>query len=242
MSDFRTRPDSFPPIVKNLIIINVLVFVAQITLNITDHLMLYPVMPEGLQEQLVQLRHPNYTNGEHFQPYQIATHMFAHSPSMIFHIVFNMFGLYMFGRVLENIWGPQRFLIFYFACGVGAALAHLLIQYFRCQELYTALNNGDPDWLSRIGAAGPALGASGAVMGIFAAYAYLFPNTELYLMFIPFPVKAKYLVTGLIAIDLIWGIGQFGGDNVARFAHVGGALTGFIIVLIWNKTNKRRFY
>jgi len=243
MSDFRyTRPDSFPPIVKNLIIINALVFLAQITLNITDKVMLYPILPEGLQDYLVQARHPNYTDGQHFQPYQIATHMFAHSPSMIFHIVFNMFGLYMFGRVLENVWGPQRFLIFYFACGIGAAFAHLAMQYFRAQELMTALTTGASDWMNYIGAASPALGASGAVMGIFAAFAYLFPNTELFIMFIPFPIKAKWAVTGLIAIDLIWGVGQFGGDNVARFAHLGGALTGFIIVLIWNKMNKKRFY
>ena len=243
MSDFRyTRPDSFPPIVKNLVIINVLVFLAQITLNITDKIMLYPVLPEGLQEYLVQLKHPNYTDGQHFQPYQIATHMFAHSPSMIFHIVFNMFGLWMFGRVLENVWGPQRFLIFYFACGVGAAFAHLGMQYFRAEQLMTALTTGASDWMNYIGAVSPALGASGAVMGIFAAFAYLFPNTELFIMFIPFPIKAKWAVSGLIAIDLIWGVGQFGGDNVARFAHLGGALTGFILVLIWNKMNKKRFY
>lgn len=242
MSYFQTRPDALPPIVKNLIIINVLVFVAQLTLNITDKIMLYPIMPEGLLDMLVQLRHPNYTDGQRFQPYQIATHMFAHSPSMIFHIIFNMFGLWMFGKVLENIWGPQRFLLFYFACGVGAALVHLAMQYFRCYELLQSLLANSSDAMNQFGATAPALGASGAVMGIFAAFAFLFPNTEMYLMFIPFPIKAKWLVSGLIAYDLIVGIGDVGGDNVARFAHVGGALTGFIIVLIWNKTNKRRFY
>jgi membrane associated rhomboid family serine protease len=243
MSDFRyTRPDSFPPIVKNLIIINVLVFVAQLTLNITDKIMLYPVMPEGLLDYLVQLGHPNYTDGQRFQPYQIATHMFAHSPSMIFHIVFNMFGLWMFGRVLENVWGPQRFLLFYFACGIGAAFVHLAIQYFRCQELLAAIVSNSPDVMNLLGATSPALGASGAVMGILVAFAFLFPNTEMFIMFIPFPIKAKWLVSGLIAYDLIAGIGDFSGDNVARFAHVGGAVTGFIIVLIWNKMNKRRFY
>jgi membrane associated rhomboid family serine protease len=114
-------------------------------------------------------------------------------------------------------------LFFYIACGVGAAIAHLVVQYFT-------------------GTVSFAVGASGAVMGIFAAFAYLFPNTELFIMFIPFPVKAKYAVIGLAAIDLFGGVARFSNDNVAHFAHLGGALTGFILVLIWNKRNRRRFY
>jgi membrane associated rhomboid family serine protease len=149
--------------------------------------------------------------------------MFTHSPDMIFHIVFNMFALWMFGRVLENVWGPKRFLFFYIACGVGAAALHLLIQ-----EL--------------TGNYSIAVGASGAIMGIFAAFAYLFPNTELYIMFIPVPVKAKWAALGYLAIDLFLGVGKMSGDNVAHFAHLGGALTGLILVLIWNKTNKKEFY
>ena len=209
MSEFRyTRPNSFPPIVKNLIIINVLVFVAQLVLdaqfNLTDKLALYPF---GTPQ---------------FRPYQIATHMFTHSPSLIFHILFNMFGLWMFGKELENRWGPKRFLFFYLVCGVGAAFAHLAV------EAYT-------------GNYSAAVGASGAVMGILAAFAYLFPNTELFIMFIPFPVKAKWAVLGLIAIDLFSGVGGR-GDNVAHFAHLGGAITGFLLVLIWNKSSRKRFY
>ena len=92
------------------------------------------------------------------------------------------------------------------------------------------------------GALAPALGASGAIMGIFAAFAYLFPNTTLFIMPIPFPIKAKWAVLALAAIDLFGGIANFSGDNVAHFAHLGGAITGFIIVLIWNRTNRRRFY
>lgn len=213
MSDFKYyRPNSFPPIVKNLIIINVLVWVAQIIFDkqgLTQTLALYPVQTPF------------------FEPYQIATHMFAHSALtrtggiVFFHILFNMFGLFMFGRVLENVWGPKRFLFFYLACGVGAAAAHLAMQYFT-NDLSAAV------------------GASGAVMGIFAAFAYLFPNTELYFMFIPIPIKAKWAVIGLAAIDLFGGIS--GGSSIAHFAHLGGALTGFILVLIWNKTNRRRFY
>src|SRR5688500_4061482 len=132
MSDFRyTRPDNFPPIVKNLLIINVLVFIAQATLNITDYIQMYPLMPERLHDILVQ--EGFFRKSQKFEPYQIATHMFAHGGLM--HIFFNMFGLWMFGKVLENVWGPKRFLFFYLVCGVGAAITHLAIQYFRCQEL-----------------------------------------------------------------------------------------------------------
>ena len=206
MSNFRfTRPDNFPPIVKNLIIINVLVFVAQNLLDkqfqLTELFALYPV------------------NSPWFEPYQIATHMFTHAS--ITHILFNMFGLWMFGRILENVWGPRRFLLFYIICGVGAAVAHLAVEYFT-------------------GGYSPAVGASGAVMGIFAAFAYLFPNTELYMMFIPIPIKAKWAVLGMAALDIFGSV--TGGTGIAHFAHLGGALTGFILVLIWNKTNKKRFY
>lgn len=210
MNDFKYhRPQAFPPVVKNLIIINVLVYLAQISIgrqfNLTERIALYPIQ------------------SPYFRPYQIATHMFAHAPNLFFHILFNMFALWMFGRVLENVWGPKRFLLFYFICGVGAAFLHLAVQYFT-------------------GGYGPAVGASGAIMGILAAFAYLFPNTTLIIFPIPIPVKAKWAVLGLVAIDLYSGIANFSGDSIARFAHLGGALTGFILVLIWNKTNRRKFY
>ena len=168
--------------------------------------------------------------------------MFAHSPGSFFHILFNMFGLWMFGRVLENVWGSKRFLLFYLACGVGSAILHLIIQYIRAEQLLQAVLANDPGFERLKGALSPALGASGAVMGIFAAFAYLFPNTELYIMFIPVPVKAKWAVLGLAAIDLFGGVANISGDNIAHFAHLGGAITGFILVLIWNKSNRRKFY
>jgi membrane associated rhomboid family serine protease len=226
----KIRPDSFPPVVKNLIIINVLVWIAQITLEnqfqITEKLMLYP------------LHHPR------FAPYQIATHMFAHAPyPAIYHILFNMFGLWMFGKILENVWGPKRFLLFYLICGVGAAIFHLAIQHLRFEQAEQLYNSGSVDeGLRLLSSIGPALGASGAIMGIFAAFGYLFPNTPLYMMFIPIPIKAKWAMIGMAAIDLFGGVANFSGDNVAHFAHLGGAVTGFIIVLIWNKTNRNRFY
>ncbi|MBN8686278.1 MAG: rhomboid family intramembrane serine protease [Chitinophagales bacterium] len=216
MSDYRfTRPDRFPPVVKNLIIINVLVWIAQLIYDkqwgLTIKIGLWPV------------------NTPFFEPYQLLTHMFAHASYdgnnniIFFHILFNMFGLYMFGRILENIWGPKRFLFFYLACGIGAAGAHLLMQYL-------------------LGTFSFAVGASGAVMGIFIAFGYLFPNTELMIIPIPVPIKAKWLVLFYVLIDLFGGIGQIAGDDIAHFAHLGGALTGFLIVFFWNKTNRKTLY
>lgn len=244
MSDFRyTRPSSFPPIVKNLIIINVLVFVAQLTLEKTYHLtekiLLYPIIPKEL-EKIVATSDISYYG---FKPYQIFTHMFAHSPDLIFHILFNMLVLWMFGRVLENVWGPKRFLFFYLACGIGAALLHLGVQYFRSEQLLEALQAGNQAAIAKYqGALAGALGASGAIMGVMAAFAFLFPNTPLFIMFIPIPVKAKWAILGFIALDLFGGINPSQGDNIAHFAHLGGAITGFIIVLIWNKTNRKTLY
>ncbi|MCB0716740.1 MAG: rhomboid family intramembrane serine protease [Chitinophagaceae bacterium] len=219
MSNFRTTvPQRFPPVVKNLIIINGLVWMAQLiydkqwgNLGLTTKLGLWPI------------------NSPQFEPYQIATHMFAHATYSVgggvnfFHILFNMFMLYMFGRILENVWGGKRFLFFYLACGVGAAAAHLAMQYF-------------------MGGYSFAIGASGAVMGVFVGFGYLFPNTELMIIPIPIPIKAKWLVLAYIAFDLFGGFGGMSSDGIAHFAHLGGALTGFLIVLYWNKTNRKTMY
>jgi membrane associated rhomboid family serine protease len=247
MSQFRYyRPDRFPPIVKNLIIINVLVYAAQVVLDsqfaLTEKFMMWPLMPQQLHQLLVQSGALEET--QRFRPYQIVTHMFSHAPPpMIFHILFNMFMLWMFGRVLENVWGGKRFLFFYLACGLGAAALHLGMQYFRCEQLLQAFLHNDVAAVKRqIGAVAPALGASGAVMGVMVAFAMLFPNTELYIMFIPIPVKAKWAILGFVALDLFGGFSNLPGDNIAHFAHLGGALTGFIIVMIWNKTNRRTLY
>ena len=142
MSNVRfTRPSNFPPIVKNLIIINVLVYLAQIMFDqqyqLTDKLTLQPIISDQLKDAL---RHNAPSVGiPHFSPYQIFTHMFTHAPlppfSNIFHILLNMFVLWMFGRVLESVWGSKRFLTFYLICGIGAAAFHLLVQYFRSESL-----------------------------------------------------------------------------------------------------------
>lgn len=234
MSNFRfTRPDRFPPITKNLIIINALVFVAQLMFDkqydLTAKLGLWPV------------------ESVHFKPYQIFTHLFTHSPTLLFHILFNMLTLWMFGRVLENVWGAKRFLTFYLACGLGAAIAHLAVGYFQYKEVLDAIRELDAQGQTDLAnmyrdAPAYAVGASGAVMGVMVAFAFLFPNTELYVMLIPVPVKAKWAILGLIAIDLFGGVNPSKGDNIAHFAHLGGAVTGFIIVWIWNKTNRRTLY
>ena len=243
MSDFKFhRPSSFPPIVKNLIIINVLVWIAQLMLdpqiNLSEKIGLWPI------------QHSN------FKPYQIVTHMFAHAsysdPGFrrieFFHIFFNMFNLWMFGRILENVWGPKRFLFFYLACGIGAAICHMAVQYFEYRDVYEqvalARQNNMFDFAhaieDRYGYY--VVGASGAVMGVMVGFAVLFPNTELMLLFIPVPIKAKWVIMALVAIDLFGGINPMQGDNIAHFAHLGGAITGFIIVYIWNKTNRRTLY
>ncbi len=251
MSEFRVvRPDRFPPIVKNLMIINVLVFVAQSVLDsqyaVTRHLELWPIMPGELKPYLQMMFDMKKLDLEpqSFQPYQIFTHMFAHAPApQFYHILFNMFTLWMFGRVLENVWGAKRFLIFYIACGLGAAILHLGMQYYRCELLLEAFQHQNVAGVdANIAGIVPALGASGAIMGVMAAFAYLFPNTELYIMLIPIPIKAKWAMLGLAAIDLFGGVANIAGDNLAHFAHLGGAITGFIIVLIWNKTSRKTFY
>jgi membrane associated rhomboid family serine protease len=242
MSNFRyTRPNTLPPIVKNLLIINVLVYIAQITIGkqyeLTNKISLYPILPGDLGERVAAID-PTYYG---FHPFQIATHMFAHSPETFFHIIFNMFALWMFGKILENVWGGKRFLLFYLICGIGSAVCHLAVQYFRATELVQMADLTSPQAQALYGALAPALGASGAVMGVLAAFAYLFPNTELYLMFIPVPIKAKWAVLGYVVLDLLGGLGVY-TDGIAHFAHLGGAITGFILVFIFNKIDKRRFY
>lgn len=190
------------PVVLNLIIINALIFVAQMvfdsTWGLTNRMALY-----------------SYNSGL-FEPYQLVTHMFAHGG--FFHILFNMYALWMFGSVLERVWGPKRFLIFYLVCGLAAGLTQMFLV-----------------------SGGAAIGASGAIMGLLAAFAYTFPNTQFYILPFPFPIKAKYMAAIYAAIDLFGG---FSGstDNVAHFAHLGGLVMGFILVIIWNKTDKKTLY
>lgn len=198
---------SLPPVVKNLLIVNVLVFIAQ-------KFYFHSQTPLELYGALWPLSSGN------FKVWQLVTHMFMHDSQGYFHILFNMLTLYMFGSQLEDVWGSKRFFNFYMICGIVAGLAQLLL-------------GGD---------FGYAVGASGAIMGLLAAFTYLFPNTPLYMMFIPIPIKAKFAIPALMALDLFGGVAQVRGDNIAHWAHLGGAAAGFILVLIWNKTNRNTFY
>ena len=253
MSQVRYSNESFPPVIKNLLIINVLVYVAQLTMenqfHLTDKIELHAILPHNLKAAMAMTG--ELSDMTPFNPYQLITYMFAHAPNNIGHILFNMLALWMFGRILENIWGAKRFLFFYLASGVGAALLHLAIQYSRATQVIDGLSpeqilqaaGGNEAFKISIGKAiSSAVGASGAIMGIMAAFGYLFPNTELMIIPIPIPVKAKWLVLGYIGLDLFGGITNSTNDNVAHFAHLGGALVGFIIVFIWNKTNRKSLY
>lgn len=191
------------PIVLNLLIINVLVFLAQLfldkSMDLTNMLALFP-----------------YGTSQ-FKPYQLVTHMFAHASFM--HILFNMYGLWMFGTILEKTWGPKRFLIFYLLCGLAAGVAQALL-----------VNDA------------AAIGASGAVMGLLGAFGFLFPNTEFFIFPFPFPIKAKYLVAIIAAIDIFSGINPGAKDNIAHFAHLGGLVMGLVLVIIWKITNKKTYH
>ncbi|MBL7726275.1 MAG: rhomboid family intramembrane serine protease [Dinghuibacter sp.] len=204
------------PVVKNLIIINALVWLALRVFNsfpLLLRLSLFPIDRTASYNETIF----------RFNPYQLITHMFTHWDFT--HLLFNMIGLYIFGTILERVWGPKRFLTCYLLAGLGAAALHLLVLYLRGPEYFSF-----------------AMGASGAVMGLLAAFAYLFPNTPMLIFPIPVPIKAIYMALGYMAIDLFGGLGNFKGDRIAHFAHLGGAITGFILVLYWNKTNKRTLY
>ncbi|HEX6981397.1 MAG TPA: rhomboid family intramembrane serine protease [Balneolaceae bacterium] len=184
----------FPPAVKHLLIINVIVFVAMHTPVIGEALLRYGMLwPIG---------------SGYFHFWQLVTYMFLHAG--LSHIFFNMFALWMFGQAIENYWGTERFVIFYFLTGIGAALSHMLI-----------------------GAGGaPTLGASGAVYGILLAFGMMFPNRRIMLLIPPIPIKAKYFVAGYGAIELISGIMRT-NSGVAHFAHLGGMVVGFILIKYW---------
>lgn len=229
-NNFGNRFQRTTPVVLNLIIINALVFFAQSALGGSSS-------PINLND-LFALHH---YKSEVFKPHQLVTHMFMHAD--FFHLLFNMFALWMFGSHIERVWGPKRFITFYLICGLGAALAQMGSYTFDFWQIDNAKISAEmADQYQVVLRRAYTLGASGAVMGVLAAYGYLFPNTELILFPIPIPVKAKWAITGIIALDVFGGISRVPNDNVAHWAHVGGALIGLLLVIYWNKTNKETFY
>lgn len=221
-----------PPVIKNLLILNALIFFAQLTFENSETIRL---------DNMFALHD---VHSVFFRPHQLITYMFMHGSWT--HIFFNMLAVWMFGSQLENLWGSKRFLIFYMATGIGAGLLHLGILYFEMEPIMNYFRSLDPaqqeELLTnpRFKVNGATVGASGAVFGCLAAYGYLFPNSMIFVYFIP--VKAKYLVIGYAAMELYLGIQNSAGDNVAHWAHLGGALVGIILVLFWNKNNRRQFY
>ncbi len=229
--------------VKQLLFLNILFFVGSYFVpQATDLLALH------------------YFESAHFHLWQPLSHMFMHGNLM--HIFFNMFALVSFGSALEHFWGPKKFLFFYFSCGIGAALIHSGVNYyhfhdalntliangFQKTEIFKTLNEGKfmTSWQAvlspatfeaMIGALTPTVGASGAIYGLLVAFAFMFPNAELALMFIPVPIKAKYFVPGIVLLDLFSGVTGYSifGGGIAHFAHVGGAAVGFLMMWYWKK-------
>lgn len=238
-SNFWTQ---IPPVTKNLIIINVLIWLVEI------------VVPSFANTLFAHLG-LHYFTAPDFNPAQLFTYMFLHSHSTPLHLLFNMFTLWMFGRILEQVWGSKRFLFFYIVCGVGAALTQELVWGLTWKSDYISqiarlngLTSAHAAQLINSGlAAGQqsvvagvnyylnsmlTVGASGAIFGLLLGFAFVFPDMPLYLFFIPVPVKAKYMVIGYGVIEFFLGISN-SASTVAHFAHLGGMLFGIIILYYW---------
>ncbi|MBL7788950.1 MAG: rhomboid family intramembrane serine protease [Chitinophagales bacterium] len=219
------------PAVKNLIILNVVMFLLRYVVMYA-----FPELGWELNSKL-GLYYPAHPD---FRPYQIFTHFFMHANEM--HIAFNMISLFSVGSLLESYWGAKRVLNFYLICGIGAGIFYLLVQGITLYIEVGTFFPSEEQLLNVLHIVGsPAVGASGAVFGIFAAVALLFPNSEFYVFFIPFPIKAKYLLYAAVIISVLLGLANLKGDHIAHFAHLGGILTGYILTKFINK-DKRRFY
>ena len=222
--------------IKHLIIINVILFVA----------------PQLLQLDFTNMLALHFPENEHFGFWQYITHMFMHASFS--HILFNMYGLWAFGTPLEQIWGRKKFLFFYFSAGLGAGIIYTLVNYYQFNEaLETLVNSGisqneilelmnptkmyqnkDLQTMNQLYNT-PAVGASGAVYGVLAAFGLYFKDAKLALIFLPIPIAAKYFIPVMIFGDLFFGMTKYSVGNIAHFAHIGGALIGFIIAYSWKK-------
>ncbi|MFI5150071.1 MAG: rhomboid family intramembrane serine protease [Bacteroidia bacterium] len=254
------RPSGFtmlPPVVKNLLIINVIMYLANLAFFSRFGIELNDIL--GL----------HYPTSTKFHWYQVFTHMFMHDRVNFQHILFNMFAVWMFGYILENYWGPRRFLIFYLITGLGAAFLQIIFTSYQLHEINVFLSNPSREAFDHIighyysGQIPPnvpvadmvqfmnnehlvelnrgCVGASGALFGILTGFGMLFPNTELIMIFFPIPIKAKYFVMIYAGIELFTGISRNPDDGVAHFAHIGGAIFGFILIKIWQR-KRQHFY
>lgn len=234
MTDFRLgRSQVIPPVIKNLLIINVIVFLIQKTMERTGS----PFMENYFALHDI--------HSYFFKPHQIITYMFLHGN--LAHIFWNMLILWMFGSILENFWGPKRFLTFYIVCGIGAAILHLVVLHFELAPVWEELNSlpihdqnnlrMNPNTVFN----SATLGASGAIFGCMVAFGLLFPNSLIYIWAL-IPMKAKWVVLAYVVFELVAGVQNTAGDNVAHWAHLGGGLMGLILVFYWRKTDRRNFY
>jgi len=233
---------NLPPVVKNLLILNVIMFIAMFIGEKTGTLDLNAIL--GLY----------FPKSEYFQPYQVVTHMFMHAN--FWHLFMNMWALFMFGQVLEQVWGPKRFLVYYIVTGLGAALCHELVQGIQYANLISQITPAQlqqildlefgtyftPDYsipMSKLSLIlnTHTVGASGAIFGLLLAFGVLFPNTQLMLLLPPIPIKAKYFVMGYGAIELYLAVTQ-PGSNIAHVAHLGGMIFGYFMIRYWRKTTK----
>ena len=194
--------------IKHLLIINVLFYVVT-------------YFVPNMQEKMYELFALFYPTSNFFKPWQFVSHMFMHGNTI--HIIFNMYALWAFGSPLEQMWGRNKFLFFYFSAGLGAALVYTLANYY--MQSYEGI----------------AVGASGAVYGILVAFGMKFPNAKLALIFLPIPISAKYFIPLILFGDLFFGFTSYSVGNIAHFAHIGGALIGFIIMLFWKKNQFQRW-
>ncbi len=224
-------------VTTNIIIINALMLLATFVLEMKG----------------IDLRHIlglHYWESDEFQPYQMITYMFMHAD--ISHIFFNMFSIFMFGRLLESVWGGGRYLIYYLVTGVGAAITQQLAWMWEISGIVNQINLENPDALISYGEfiqqysdlinRFVTIGASGGVFGILLAFGMMFPNARLILLFPPIPIKAKWLVIGYGLIELITGVaGTTSFDNVAHFAHLGGMIFGFFFIFLWRRHRRRMF-
>jgi len=242
MYSFGRGFSGIPPVTKNLILINIVMLLASFTAQAVFNFDLNGAL--GLY----------FPKSSSFQPYQVVSHMFMHGG--LTHLFFNMFALYMFGRVLESVWGPRRFFIYYLVSGLGAALTHEAVIAFQYQKLAGLLSTSEMQMIIEEGAGvlrsgmnytnsamaemnfllqTPTVGASGAVFGILLAFGVLFPNTRLMLLFPPIPIKAKWMVIAYGALELWLAVTQ-PGSNIAHAAHLGGMIFGYILIRVWRKT------
>ena len=216
--------NNIPSMTKNLLIVNFLAFVATWVLEL-----------RGID--LTSLLGLHFFMASDFHIYQFVTYMFLHGG--LTHIFFNMFALWMFGSVIERVWGPKKFLFYYIVCGIGAGVAQEVVQYatymYEDMGAYQYVNvNGVQVTTDAYINLWTTIGASGAVYGILLAFGMIFPNERLFIIPFPFPIKAKWLIVGYIAIELFSAMSG-PGDGVAHMAHLGGMLFGFLLIRYWQK-------